>query len=211
MNYNTSRPRLIISEYGRHIQKLVNHAVELNDKDERSKMVSAIIDVMGQLNPHLRDVPDFAHKLWDHIYMMSDYKLEADSPYPVPEKESMVKKPEKMPYPNSGIRFKHYGKTVEHLVAKAIEMEEGEEKQALVEAIANLMKKHYLTWNRNSVEDANILEDLRKMGRGKLEVSSDINLSSASDLATRTPDSTSSKASNNKKRKRKPSFKKRKY
>ena len=124
MNYNTSRPRLIISEYGRHIQKLVNHAVELNDKDERSKMVSAIIDVMGQLNPHLRDVPDFAHKLWDHIYMMSDYKLEADSPYPVPEKESMVKKPEKMPYPNSGIRFKHYGKTVEMMIQRAKKIED---------------------------------------------------------------------------------------
>lgn len=211
MNYNTSRPNLIIAEYGRHIQKLVDHAVSLEDKDERSKMVSAIIDVMGQLNPHLRDIPDFAHKLWDHIYMISDFKLEADSPYPVPEKESMVKKPSKMAYPNSGIRFKHYGKTVELLVEKAIEMEDGEEKTALIEAIANLMKKHYLSWNRNSVEDENIMEDLKKISRGNLTIPSGINLTSASEIATRDISNSASKSTLNKKRKRKQPFKKKKY
>lgn len=208
MNYNTSRPKLIISEYGRHIQKLVNHAVQLEDKEERNKMVKAIIDVMGQLNPHLRDVPDFAHKLWDHIYIMSDFQLEADSPYPVPQRDTLVTKPNKMSYPNSGIRFKHYGKTVELMVGKAIEMEEGEEKNAFVEAIANLMKKHYLSWNRNSVNDENILEDLRKISRGKLTVPENIVLASSTDLVTR---NTSSKSSNNKKRKRKQAYKKKKY
>jgi len=207
MNYNTSRPKLIISEYGRHIQKLVDHAVKLEDKEERNKMVKAIIDVMGQLNPHLRDVPDFAHKLWDHIYIMSEFKLEADSPYPMPQVESLREKPKKMSYPNNGIRFKHYGKTVELLVAKAIEMEEGEEKQALILAIANLMKKSYLTWNRNSVNDVNILEDLRKLGRGKLEVSPDLVLTAESEIVTR---NTNGKVPTAKKKKRK-AFKKKKF
>lgn len=211
MNYNTSRPKLIISEYGRHIQKLVDHAVNLEDKEERNKMVKAIIDVMGQLNPHLRDVPDFAHKLWDHIYIMSDFRLEADSPYPVPEKDTLVKKPNKMPYPNSGIRFKHYGKTVELLVTKAMEMEDGKEKDALIEAIANLMKKHYLTWNRNSVNDENILEDLRKISRGKLTVPENLTLASSSEIVTRNTNNLSSRVSNNKKRKKRPAFKKKKH
>lgn len=208
MNYNTSRPKLIISEYGRHIQKLVDHAVNLEDKEERNKMVKAIIDVMGQLNPHLRDVPDFAHKLWDHIYIMSEFRLEADSPYPVPEKESFSKKPEKMSYPENGIRFKHYGKTVELLVGKAIQMEEGKEKEAFIEAIANLMKKHYLSWNRNSVNDENILEDLKKLSRGKLEVPMDLSLASSSEIATRNINTNTAAP---KKRKRRQAFKKKKH
>lgn len=208
MNYNTSRPKLIISEYGRHIQKLVDHAVKLEDKEERNKMVMAIIDVMGQLNPHLRDIPDFAHKLWDHIYIMSDFRLEANSPYPVPEKESFSKKPDKMSYPENGIRYKHYGKTVELLITKAIAMEEGKEKEAFIEAIANLMKKHYLSWNRNSVNDENILEDLKKLSKGKLIAPQDLILASSSEIVTR---NTNTNTAAPKKRKRRQAFKKKKH
>ena len=103
------------------LQQLVDHAVKLEDKEEKNKMVLAIVDVMGQLNPHLRDVPDFTHKLWDHVMIMSDFKLEVDSPYPTPKKEQFEEKPNKMPYPENNIRFKHYGRGTEKLIEKAIE------------------------------------------------------------------------------------------
>src|SRR5690554_4576603 len=140
MIYNTARPKMIIPEYGRHIQDLVNYATQIEDREERNEMVRAIIDVMGQLNPHLRDVSDFTHKLWDHVHIMSNFKLDVDSPYPKPAPEHFQSKPRKMPYPEDNIRFKHYGKGVEKLVDKAIEMEDGEEKEALVLSIANLMR-----------------------------------------------------------------------
>lgn len=185
MNYNTSRPKMIIPEYGRHIQQLIDHAVKLEDKDKRNKMVLAIVDVMGQLNPHLRDVPDFTHKLWDHVHVMSDFKLEVDSPYPTPTPEHFMEKPNKMPYPDGKIRFKHYGGGTEKLIAKAVEMEEGEEKQALIESIANLMKKHYLTWGRSSVDDAQIISDIKRISRGNLEVKEDIELIPTKDISPR--------------------------
>lgn len=202
MNYNTSRPRMIIPEYGRHIQKLIDHAVKIENRDERNEMTVAIIDVMGQLNPHLRDVADFNHKLWDHIQIMSDFKLEVDAPYPIPKKEELQTKPNKMPYPKNNIRFKHYGRGVELLVQEAIEMEEGEEKEALILSIANLMKKHYLTWSRSSVDDEQIILDLKKFSRGKLEVASDLELISTNEIATRNTTSRQ-RPKTNKKRKRK--------
>ena len=167
---------MIIPEYGRHIQKLIDHAVQLENRDERNEMTAAIIDVMGQLNPHLRDIADFNHKLWDHIQIMSDFKLDVDAPYPIPKKEELQTKPNKMEYPKNNIRFKHYGRGVELLVKEAIEMKEGEEKEALILSIANLMKKHYLTWSRSSVDDEQIVLDLKKISRGKLEVSNELEL-----------------------------------
>jgi hypothetical protein len=202
---------MIIAEYGRHIQKLVDHATHLEKKEDRNEMAHAIIDVMGQLNPHLRDVSDFNHKLWDHLYIMSDFKLDVDSPFPKPEPEHFQSKPRKMPYPENKIRYKHYGKGVERLVGKAVEMEEGEEKEALIYSIANLMKKHYLTWNRSSVEDRHIMLDLKKVSRGNLTVDETLELSSPKELATRTLNTGNKKGkSNNKRKKRKP-FKKKKY
>ena len=170
MEYNTSREKMIIPEYGRHIQKLINHAVTIEDDMKRNEMVLAIVDVMGQLNPHLRDVSDFTHKLWDHVHIMSDFKLKVNSPYPIPKKEQFEEKPRIMSYPENNIRFKHYGRGVEKLIEKAVEMKEGEEKQALVESIANLMKKHYLSWSRKTVDDKQILSDLKRVSRGKLEL-----------------------------------------
>lgn len=203
---------MIIPEYGRHIQDLVNHATELENKEERNEMVRAIIDVMGQLNPHLRDVSDFTHKLWDHVYIMSDFKLDVDSPYPKPEPEHFQSKPRKMPYPEDKIRFKHYGKGVENLVAKAVEMEDGEEKDALILSIANLMKKNYLSWSRNAVDDRIIWLDLNKIARGKLSFDEKTPLISTKEIATR--NDVNGNVSNNKKgkkgKKHKP-YKKKKY
>lgn len=181
-DYNTTRPFLIIPEYGRNIQKMIAHAVAIEDKEERNKIAKAIISIMGQLNPHYRDIADFKHKLWDHLFIISDFKLDVDSPYPIPDKETLFEKPEKMAYPKQTIRFKHYGKSVENLIEKAVEKEEGEEKQALVNAIANLMKKAYLTWNKDSVEDAHIFSDLKLLSQGQLKLEDGIQLTSTADL-----------------------------
>jgi hypothetical protein len=170
MDYNTSLPHMIIPEYGRNIQKMIDFAVSVEDREERNKVAQAIINVMGQLNPHLRDVTDFKHKLWDHIFIISDFKLDVDSPYPKPTRETFQTKPDKVSYPSNDIKYKHYGKTVERIIAKAKEFKEGDEKNALTEQIANLMKRSYLTWNRDSVNDEVILKHLDELSKGELKL-----------------------------------------
>ncbi len=169
MDYNTSLPHMIIPEYGRNIQKMIDFAISVEDREERNKVAQAIINVMGQLNPHLRDVTDFKHKLWDHIFIISDFKLDVDSPYPKPTRETFQTKPDRVLYPSNDIRYKHYGKTVERIIAKAREYPDGEEKNALVESIANLMKRSYLAWNRDSVNDEVILKQLVELSKGELK------------------------------------------
>ncbi|MCK6649769.1 MAG: DUF4290 domain-containing protein [Bacteroidia bacterium] len=171
MEYNTSLPRLIIPEYGRNIQKMIDFAITVADREERNKVARAIIDVMGQLNPHLRDVTDFKHKLWDHLFIISDFKLDVDSPYPKPTPETFQTKPELLKYPSNDIRYKHYGKTVERIIEKAKEYPEGDERNALVVQIANLMKRSYLNWNRDSVSDDVILNQLEELSKGQLKLS----------------------------------------
>jgi hypothetical protein len=187
MEYNTDLPHLIISEYGRNIQKMIDFAVTVEDREERNRVAQAIINVMGQLNPHLRDVTDFKHKLWDHIFIISDFKLDVDSPYPMPTRETFQTKPEIVPYPSDSIRYKHYGKTVEALIVKAKEYPEGEEKNALVEQIANLMKRSYLNWNRDSVNDEVILEQLNELSKGQLKLANPSALRSTQNLVSRPP------------------------
>jgi hypothetical protein len=184
-DYNTQREKLIIPEYGRHIHIMVNHCISIEDRDERNRCAKAIIDVMGQLNPHLRDVADFTHKLWDHLFIISNFKLDVDSPYPKPNPEKINEKPEPMQYPQSRIRFKHYGKTVEGLIKKASALEDGEERNAFVEAIANLMKKFYLTWNRDSVNDSVILEELKLLSENKLKTKETFQLDSTNEIIYR--------------------------
>lgn len=169
MEYNTSLPHLIISEYGRNIQKMIDFAKTVKDREERNRVARAIIDVMGQLNPHLRDVTDFKHKLWDHLFIISEFKLDVDSPYPKPTPETFKTKPERVMYPSNDIRYKHYGKTVERIIVKAKEYPEGEERDALVEQIANLMKRSYLNWNRDSVNDEVIIKQLDELSKGQLK------------------------------------------
>ena len=168
MEYNTQRPKMFIAEYGRHVQKMVDYAVTIEDRDERNKVALAIINVMGQLNPQLRDVEEYKPKLWAHLLIMSDFQLEVDSPYPIPSKESVGIKPEKMPYPKNEIRYGHYGFIIQELIAKACTLEEGEEKAAMVLAIANLMKKHFLVYNRLMANDQIIADQLATLSNGKL-------------------------------------------
>lgn len=182
LEYNTQREKLIISEYGRHIQKMVDYAASLSDRNERQQMAEGIIDLMGELNPHLRDVEDFKHKLWDHLFIMSDFKLDVSSPYEKPELDKLFEKPEPLAYPNSKIRFNHYGKVVEMMIKEASIMEKGELRDKLTLAIANQMKKSYVKWNRDSVEDKLIFKQLEQLSNGKLFLTEETELASVAIL-----------------------------
>lgn len=182
LEYNAEREKLIIPEYGRHIQKLVNHCIALEDRDERNKMADAIVHVMGNMQPHLRDVPDFQHKLWDQIFIMSDYRLDVDTPYPKPEREVLQAKPEPLAYPRSASKYRFYGNNIQIMIDTALTWEDGEMKDALVYAIANHMKKCYLNWNKDTVDDDVILSHLKELSGGKLELKETDVLSDSKDL-----------------------------
>lgn len=183
LEYNSERSKLIIPEYGRHLQKMVEHAVAIEDDEERNKVARSIIAVMGNMNPHLRDVPDFQHKLWDQLFIISDFKLDVDSPYPKPSREMLEERPEPMDYPQNFPKYRFYGNNIKRMIDEAVEMEEGDLKEALIYAIANHMKKSYLNWNRETVEDEIIFEHLRELSGGKINLKNkEEDLSEASDL-----------------------------
>ena len=170
LEYNSDREHLIIPEYGRHIQKLVNHCIKLEDREVRNTMAKAIVHVMGNMQPHLRDVPDFQHKLWDQLFIMSDYNLDVDTPYPKPEREVLQAKPEAMDYPRSASKYRFYGNNIQIMIDTALTWEEGEMKEALVYTIANHMKKCYLNWNKDTVEDKVIFKHLKELSHKKIDL-----------------------------------------
>ena len=182
MEYNTEREHLIIPEYGRHVQKMIAHATNLKDKTEQQKCVNAIIAFMGQKNPHLRDIKDFTHKLWDHLFIMSDFKIDVQSPYPKPERVKLAARPEKMSYPKQKIRFPFYGVNIEKMVAYAIQMEDGEMKETMAGMIANHMKKDYICWNKAFVDDDTILKHLNQLSEGKVKTHTDFKLIDDKDI-----------------------------
>ena len=167
-DYNTSRKNLILPEYGRHIHKMIDHICTIEDREERNKAANTIIAVMGNLNPHLRDVADFKHKLWDHLAIISEFKLDIDSPYDIPEPKKFQEKPKKVDYNQNNLKYKHYGKSVSLMIEAAAAMDEGEEREHLVKLLANHLKKLYLTWNREAVEDEQIFKDLEILSKGKI-------------------------------------------
>lgn len=182
MEYNTSLPKLIIPEYGRNVQKMVHSIIEIQDREKRNHQAKSIIEVMGNLNPHLRDVPDFKHKLWDHLFIMSDFNLDVDSPYDKPSKETFEAKPDRINYSDNDINYRHYGKILPLIIDRTIIMEDGEYKDFLVFTIANHMKKCYLTWNKSTVEDEVILKHLSQISAGKLMMKETFKLSTFADI-----------------------------
>jgi len=170
LEFNTERPHLIIPEYGRHLQKLIDQATVIESKEERNKAAKYIIQVMGSLNPHLRDVPDFQHKLRDQIFIMSDFKLDVDSPYPIPTRDVINLKPDRLEYPQKNPKYRFYGNNIKYMIDVANSWEDGEMKNALVKVIANHMKKSYLSWNKDTVTDVVIFEHLYELSKGKLNL-----------------------------------------
>jgi len=173
MQYNTARNHLILPEYGRNVQKMVEHASNIKDKSERDKCVKSIIDFMGQMNPQLRDIKEFTHKLWDHLFIMSQFQLDTTSPYPMPEIEKLKERPEKMPYPKNKIKFPFYGAALENMISYAVKQEDNREKEIMTGMIANHMKKSYLLFNKHSVSNDTIILHLNQLSNNNLKLPSD--------------------------------------
>lgn len=183
LEYNTDRNHLAIPEYGRHIQKMIEQTVAIEDPEERLKSAKSIIAIMGNLNPHLRDVPDFQHKLWDQLFIMSDFKLDIEAPFEIPTRESIYKSPEPLSYPQNFPKYRFYGNNIKRMIDKAVEWEEGEKKEALVLTIANHMKKCFLNWNKDTVNDEVIFNHLFELSNGEINLKeADEDLSKAQDL-----------------------------
>ena len=181
-DYNTRRPRLIIPEYGRHVQRMVEHCMAVDDRAERTRLAKAIIQVIGRLNPQLRNSENADRTLWDHLYIMSEFKLDVDGPYPKPTPEELESKPERVPYPKQEVRFGHYGKLVERTIAACCALPDGPEKEAATVQVANLMKRQFLAWNRDSVGDGVIVKDLTELSKGKLRLKPEQQLASSDAL-----------------------------
>ncbi|XLS30497.1 DUF4290 domain-containing protein [Flavobacteriaceae bacterium M23B6Z8] len=198
LEYNTERPKLIIPEYGRHIQKMVDYAVSISDKEERNKVAQAIIGVMGNLNPHLRDVPDFQHKLWDQLFIMSDFQLDVDCPYETLTKEKLMERPERLNYPQNFPKYRFYGNNIKKMIDVANSWEEGDMKQALKYTIANHMKKSFLNWNKDTVDDDVIFKHLYELSDGRINLAKwDEDLANSSELLrSRGKANTNSRSSN---------------
>lgn len=173
LEYNSERNHLVIPEYGRHVQKMVEHCLEEEDKDKRSKMAQATVEVMANINPNHRDANDFQQKLWDQLFIISDFKLDVDSPYPMPDREEIFKKPEPLQYPQNHPKYRFYGNNITLMINEAIKVEDGKLKEALVYNIANHMKKCFLNWNRDSVKDSIIFKHLEELSDGKLSLKPD--------------------------------------
>lgn len=169
MEYNTTRNHLIMKEYGRHIQKMVEYLLSIEDKEKRQRNAMALIELMGFLNPHLKNVEDFRHKLWDHLFLISDFKLNVESPYPIPTKEKLKARPERLRYPKRYPRYNHLGKNIEVVIDKALEEENPEKRQGFANAIAYYMKLTYSNWHKELVHDDNIQSELQTITEGQLE------------------------------------------
>lgn len=204
LEYNSERSKLNIPEYGRHIQKMVEHAVSIEDDKERNEVAKSIIAVMGNLNPHLRDVPDFQHKLWDQLFIISDFKLDVESPFPKPSKEKLRESPAPLEYPQNHPKYRFYGNNIKRMIDEAKKWDDGDLKEALVFTIANHMKKCYLNWNRDAVSDEVIFDHLFELSDGAINLrKKEEDLTQASDLVNKNQKKRKSNKKHNRSRGRK--------
>ncbi len=170
MQYNTQQRRLPMPEYGRGVQNMVDHALTIEDREERQRCADTIIKIMGNMYPLMRELPDFKRKLWDHLAIMSDFKLDIDYPYEVIRPDTLACRPNRIPYPTGRIRRRHYGVIVEQLIQKAVEYPEGEEKRQLLHLIAIQMRKDFITWNKDSVGIQKIIDDVYEYSHGAISL-----------------------------------------
>ena len=170
MEYNTKQKRLPLPEYGRSVQKMVDHALTIENREERQKCAVTIINIMASMFPNQRNLPDYERKLWDHLAIMSDFKLDIDYPVEVIKKETFNEPPQRIPDQTGEVQHRHYGRIVEEMIAHARTLEDGEERNKLIELITIQMKKNYLAWNKDIVEDKKIFEDLKNYSKGEIDI-----------------------------------------
>jgi hypothetical protein len=168
MEYNTTRSKLLMPEYGRNVQKMIEYLVSVDDREKRLKQAEIIIELMGTLNPHLKQIEDYKHKLWDHLFQMTDFNLDVDAPYPCPTPEMIYKKPEVLPYPQENFRHRHLGKNIQVLLERAMKEENEETRQGLTQAVGYYMKLAYANWHKEPVHDDMIKNELAEISGGKL-------------------------------------------
>lgn len=172
MEYNTNRSHLVMREYGRHVQQMVGHILSIEDKERRLRNAQAVIELMGFINPQLKNIEDYRHKLWDHLFLISDFKLEVESPYPIPTRESLMAKPAPLPYPKRHPKYYHLGKHLELVIAKAMAEENEEKRSGFSHIIAYYMKLAYNTWHKELIPDESIRSELNSITKGQLEFTS---------------------------------------
>jgi hypothetical protein len=182
MEYNSQRESIIIPEYGRNLQKIVEIVVNTEDRTKRSQLAHAVVDIMANIHSQVKDSPELRQRLWDHLYIISRFRLDVDSPYPMPDREVLTKAPERLDYPRKNMRFSYYGKNIENIITEITKYPDGDDKNELVENIANHLKKSYLTWNRDSVDDELIKKHFDELSQGKLELASDYHFTSTNEL-----------------------------
>lgn len=203
MEYNTARELMQIPEYGRNIQKMIEYAKTIADREERNRAANSIIKVMGQVNPYLKNNEDLTHKLWDHMFIIADFDFDVDSPFPKPLREDFETGPDRIPYPENEIAYRHYGRVIEHMIKEVASEENEEERVKMGVAVANIMKRSYLNWNRDSVEDRVIKKDLQELSGGRIVVPVEIELEDSKDLIDPTIRSSNNNNRQRKGRKRK--------
>lgn len=167
-HFEPDKQRLILKEYGKNIQRLVDHITGIEDREKRTQSAFTVIEIIKQLNPNMKQETD--QKLWDDVYIMSDFKLDVDAPFPMPEKELLGKRPQPIGYPKGEVKFKHYGRNIEKLIEKAIEIENDEEQEAAIIFIGQLMRSFHSTWNRENFDDGIILDDIKTLSKGRLHI-----------------------------------------
>ncbi|MGH2643069.1 MAG: DUF4290 domain-containing protein [Chitinophagaceae bacterium] len=173
MEYNTDRNDLIIREYGRNVQKMIEYLITIEDKEKRQRNTELVIELMGTLNPHLRNVEDFRHKLWDHLFLIADFKLDVESPYPIPTRETLHRKPERLSYPKKYPKYKHFGKNLEMVIEKAVKEKDDTTREGLTQYIGNYMKLAYTNWHKETIHDDMITGELSDITGGRLQYEND--------------------------------------
>lgn len=197
MDYNSKRKKLVLPEYGRNMQNIVDHIMTIQDREERNRAAKIAVDIMGNLYPYLRDVAEYNHKLWDHLTIMSDFKLDIDYPYEQLSPNILREKPNEIPYAQFPIKYRHYGLIMEKMINKIPEYE-GEEKEILIQMLANHMKKSYLVWNKGAVEDEKIFADLEELLGEKIELNPTFKLTETRNILGNTSNNNKNKSKKNK-------------
>ena len=176
LDYNTQREKLHMPEYGRHVQKMIEYVTNIPDKEKRNEQIQAVVQVMGTLNPQLRDINDFKHKLWDHIQVISDFKIDIDSPYPTPTRETLFTKPNPIPLQKTPVKAAHYGRNIQNMIDVIAEREDDEVKTYMIKTLASYMKQQYLIWNKDAVSEETIFNDIYKLSDGRITVPENVHI-----------------------------------